>query len=87
MSGVGHDLTPSTSRVPAPATESRADRDEIALVAAGFPRYRLWREHLACGTRYVARARDLDAHPHTLVTASLAELANELTASRQATAK
>jgi len=60
-----------------------ADPDELALVAAGFPAFRLWRETTGDGTRYVARARSLRTHPHAVVTGSLPELAAALTAGQE----
>lgn len=60
------------------------DLDELALVAAGFPEFRLWRETTLDGTCYVARSRDLNTHPHTVVTADLDELSATLLAGQQA---
>jgi hypothetical protein len=59
------------------------DPDELALTAAGFPAFLLWRETTWDGTRYVARARSLATHPHAVVTADLAELAAALTPAPQ----
>jgi len=59
-----------------------ADPDELALIAAGFPAFRLWRETTGDGTRYVARALSLETRPHTVVTGSLPELAAALAAGR-----
>ena len=56
------------------AAEPPADADELALVAAGYPAFRLWRETTGDGTRYVARALSLHTHPHAVVTGSLPEL-------------
>jgi hypothetical protein len=56
------------------------DPDELALVAAGFPAFSLWREITGDGTRYVARATSLATHPHAVVTGSLPELAAALAA-------
>ncbi|HUZ24149.1 MAG TPA: hypothetical protein VMV07_10345 [Streptosporangiaceae bacterium] len=56
------------------------DADELALVAAGFPAFRVWRETCLDRTYYVSRARDLGNHPHTVVTDSLGELAAALAA-------
>jgi len=71
-----------TTATPGPG--SPPDPDEMALAAAGFPRYRLWRQYRPDRTRYVATARDLTARPHTLVTPSLDELTAELAASKPA---
>jgi hypothetical protein len=73
-----------TGTSPAPGHDSPPVPDETALAAAGFPRYHLWRQYRLGGTRYGATARDLDTHPHTLVTTSLDELITELAASRPA---
>jgi hypothetical protein len=60
------------------------DPDEMALVAAGFPEFRLWRETTLDRTCYVARGRSLHTHPHTVVTADLDELSAALQAGQQA---
>ena len=65
------------------AEPAAADPDELALVAAGFPGFRLWRETTGDGTRFVACARSLRTHPHAVVTGSLPELAAALTAGQQ----
>ena len=65
------------------AEPAAADRDELALVAAGFPAFRLWRETTSDGTRYVACARSLRTHPHAVVTGSLGELTDALTSGQQ----
>jgi len=59
------------------------DRDELALVAAGFPAYHLWLSVAIGHRRYVAQAAGLGARPHTVVTDDLAELAAALTAGQQ----
>jgi hypothetical protein len=60
------------------------DPDELALVAAGFPEFRLWRETTFDRTCYVARSRSLNTRPHTVITADLDEPAATLLAGRQA---
>jgi hypothetical protein len=57
-----------------------AERDELALTAAGFPAFCVWRETIRGRTRYVARSMNLLTHPHTVVTPDLAELVAELVA-------
>jgi hypothetical protein len=58
-----------TSRPPA------AEPDEIAGVQQDFPQHRIWREIIGDrAPRYVARARSLDIHPHTVITGDLEEL-------------
>jgi hypothetical protein len=60
-------------------TDTRpTDADKLALVAAGFPTFRLWRETILDRTRYVAQGTSLDSHPHTVITDDLAELAASL---------
>jgi len=56
------------------------DPDELALIASGFPGYRIWRATASDRIRYTAQGVGLTARPHTVVTASLAELRAELTA-------
>jgi hypothetical protein len=60
------------------------DPDELALIAAGFPGFWVWRQTVLDRTRYVALGRDLNTHPHTVVTSDLEELAATLAASRPA---
>jgi hypothetical protein len=67
-----------TRSLPAPAHDP-PDHDELAALAAGFPAFRLSRTTAYDRTRYTAEARSLDTHPHTVVTADLAELAAALT--------
>jgi hypothetical protein len=62
---------------PAGAT---TDPDELAMLAAGFPGFRIWRETVPGRTRYVARGVSLGVRPHTVVTGDLAELRAALTA-------
>ena len=69
---------PMTSHLAGPR-----DPDELALTAAGFPAFHLWRETTGEGTRYIARARSLTIHPHAVVTGSLPELTAALTAGQQ----
>lgn len=54
------------------------DPDELALVAADFPAFEVWRSVTAHRSRYVAQSRTLDGHPHMVVTDDLAELAAAL---------
>jgi hypothetical protein len=64
-------------------TSQPDDADELALIAAGFPAYCLWRSIAAGHSRYVAQGTSMDAHPHTVITDNLAELAAALTADPQ----
>jgi hypothetical protein len=57
-----------------------AERAELALTAARFPAFCVWRETIRSRTRYVARSLDLRTQPHTVVTSDLAELVAELVA-------
>ena len=59
------------------------DLDDLALIAAGFPDFRLWRETTLDRTCYVARGRDLNTHPDTVVTADLDELSAALLAGQR----
>jgi len=55
------------------------DTDELALLAADFPAFRLSRETVLGRTRYVARSTSLATHPHTVITDDPAELRAALT--------
>jgi len=59
------------------------DPDDLALIAAGFPAYRLWRSIAVGHRRYVAQTTDLDTHPYAVMTDNLAELAAALAAGQQ----
>jgi hypothetical protein len=61
-------------------TDYPEDAEELARIAAGFPAYCLWRSIAVGHSRYVAQSTELDAHPHTVVTSDLAELAAALMA-------
>jgi hypothetical protein len=60
--------------------------DELALLAAGFPAFRLWRETVHDRTRYIARGISLGTRPHTVITDDLDELRTALAADKQDTA-
>jgi hypothetical protein len=63
------DQSSGTPRPPAP------DPTEIAVVQQDFPQHQIWREIIGDrAPRYVARARSLDTHPHTVITGDLGEL-------------
>jgi hypothetical protein len=68
----------------APDPSAQPDPDELALIAACFPGFWVWRQTVIDRTRYVALGRDLNTHPHTVVTSDLEELAATLAASRRA---
>jgi hypothetical protein len=53
-------------------TPGMPDTDELALIAAGFPDFSIWRSVTAAGSRYVAQGRNLHARPYTVVTDDLA---------------
>jgi hypothetical protein len=76
---------PAPPIVVPPGTPQHApcDPDELALIEAGFPAFRFWRETTWNGVRYVARGVDLSIHPHTVVAADLTELAAQLTVTQQ----
>ncbi len=66
-----------------PAQPSPPDVDELALLAAEFPAFRVWQERIHNRTRYVARGISLDTRPHTVVTDDLAELRTALAAGQR----
>jgi hypothetical protein len=57
------------------------DPDELAMIAAGFPAFCIWREARYDGARYAAQARSLATRPAAVITRDLAELRAALTAS------
>jgi hypothetical protein len=69
-----------TGALPSREPPDPGDLDELALIAAGFPGFRLWRETNFHRTCYVASSRDLNSHPHAIVTADLTELSAALQA-------
>jgi hypothetical protein len=56
------------------------EADELALIAAGFPAFCLWREATSYGIRYIAQGINLTARPYSVVTGDLTELRAALTA-------
>jgi hypothetical protein len=51
------------------------DPAEMAGVQRDFPQHRIWREIIGDrAPRYVAHARSLSIHPHTVITGDLGEL-------------
>ena len=62
-----------------PAADDQPDL-ELARLAADYPAFTLGWTSSHAGPRYLARARELGIHPHTVVTGSLAELAALLSA-------
>jgi hypothetical protein len=61
-----------------PASSGTGDQDELALIAAGFPAFSIWRQVLHDRTLYTAQARDLATHPSTVITQDVAELRTAL---------
>jgi hypothetical protein len=59
-------------------------QDELAALGADFPAYRIWRENLCGRIRYNAYRQQPGAHPHTVITADLAEMRAALEPSRYA---
>lgn len=57
-----------------PAPAHGAEVGELASVRADFPQFRIWREDAWGRVRYIARSLHPGQHPHTIVTADLAEL-------------
>lgn len=74
--------------IPAPAdTMIRPEAlAELARLRTEFPTHLIGTETIpGRGVRYLARARQLDAHPHTVITSDLSELRAALEAKRRAT--
>lgn len=61
---------------PGPASQPPGSRnpDPLLLLRRDFPAFRIWRETLPGGTRYLARRRDPGTHPHSAMTADPDEL-------------
>jgi hypothetical protein len=69
------DISPDTER-----QAGSASHGPLGDVQREFPGYLIWREVTgAREARYVARARNLSAGLHTVMTSDLAELRHELT--------
>lgn len=66
-----------------PAQPGPTSPDELALLAAEFPAFRVWQERVHNRTRYVARGTTLDTRPHTVITDDLAELRTALAAGQR----
>jgi hypothetical protein len=90
------DMYGGIARVPSPAVDFRraaareltapptdAMPDDLAELAAAHPRHLITRDTAGGRTRYIAASRDLDTHPHTLITGTPAELAAGLAAEQQ----
>jgi O-methyltransferase involved in polyketide biosynthesis len=58
--------------------------DDLNVLRADFPAYKIWQEHTPGRSRYVARSLRTDLNPHTVVTSDLAELRNALQPARTA---
>jgi hypothetical protein len=52
--------------------------EELAVLQAEFPAYKIWQERMPGRVRYVARSRLHDVNPHTVITADVAELRDAL---------
>ena len=52
--------------------------DDLALLRADFPDYKIWQEHAPGRRRYVVRSLIPGLNPHTVVTADLSELRDVL---------
>ena len=50
----------------------------LAVLRDDFPAFRIWREIIGDRIQYVARRRDPDTHPHTVVTGDPAGLRSAL---------
>jgi len=53
-------------------------RNELAVLRADYPGYKIWREVTPGRERYIARSRHFGLNPHTVVTADLSELRDAL---------
>src|SRR5215468_10722315 len=58
--------------------EVSAVGEDLAVLRAQFPAYKIWQEHTPGRVRYVARSRHTHVNPHTVITADLAELRDVL---------
>jgi hypothetical protein len=52
--------------------------EDLAVLRAEFPAYKIWQEQTPGRVRYVARSRRHDVNPHTVITADVAELRGAL---------
>ena len=57
-------------------------REDLAVMRAEFPEFKIWEEFLPGRSRYVARSLHEGVRPHTVVTADLGELWSALEAGR-----
>jgi len=67
-----------TETQPAAATDLGPSADSLARLCEEFPAFRIWREIIGDRIQYVARRRNTDTHPHTVVTADPARLRSAL---------
>src|SRR6266851_5076967 len=58
--------------------------DDLAVLRADFPAFKIWREHIPGRARYVVRSQRPGLNPHTVVTSDLAELREALEPARAA---
>jgi O-methyltransferase involved in polyketide biosynthesis len=58
--------------------------DDLTVLRADFPGYKIWQEHTPGRARYVARSLRDGLNPHTVVTSDLAELRDTLGPARSA---
>jgi hypothetical protein len=65
-----------------PASDSAA----LPALRDEFPHFRIWRETTGTRTRFIARRLSQGTHPHTVVTADLADLRAELSTDPNTTA-
>lgn len=73
----------SQQRADSDLSSQPSDPDELAMIAAGFPAFRLWRVTIYDRIRYIAQGASLDTHPYTVVTGDLDELRAALSAGQQ----
>src|SRR5260370_31281020 len=58
--------------------------DDLAVLRADFPAYKIWQEHIPGRARYVARSLRPGLNPHTVVPSALGELREALEPARVA---
>jgi hypothetical protein len=58
--------------------EVSAVSEDLAVLQAEFPAYKIWQERTSGRVRYVARSRLRDVNPHTVITADVVELREAL---------
>lgn len=73
-----HPHYPNAETQPAVGTDLGTCTDSLAGLREEFPAFRIWREIMGDRIQYVARRRNADTHPHSVVTADPARLRSAL---------